>query len=204
MRLVGQNLHVMRGEDEIIRGLDFVAEQGRALVVTGANGAGKSTLLRAIAGLLPLTLGQLELTPREAEFDGKDLGALCHYLGHANAMKPAMTVWENLEFWRNMSGMPHLEISEALEMVGLDGLEGVPFAHLSTGQRRRIGIARLVINYRPVWLLDEPTAGLDAASHDQFVELMGAHLDDGGLIVTATHIPFDLPQSDELFLGAGA
>ncbi len=112
-----------------------------------------------------------------------------------------MSVAENLRFWQDFAGQPHLDVDEALDMVVLDGLQSVPFAHLSTGQRRRIGIARLLVSYRPIWILDEPTSGLDAASEKQFADLMKVHLEDGGLIIAATHIPLGLETAPVLVLG---
>lgn len=200
MKIVAENLSVVRGEDLIFSGLSFAVSTGEALVVSGPNGAGKSSLLRAVAGLLPLEAGTLEIADRPSEFGEAKLPELCHYLGPGNAMKPSMNVEENLQFWRDFDGQAHLEIDEALEMVGLDGLGPVPFAHLSTGQRRRIGIARLLVSYRPVWLLDEPTSGLDAASEAQFAALMQAHLEDDGIIVAATHIPLGLANARSLVL----
>lgn len=202
MKLIASNISVMRGEDLIIENVSFEVGNNEALMIRGANGSGKSTLLRAIAGLLPLEAGSLSIEDKDNEFRGAKPTELCHYLGHENAMKPAMSVGENLKFWQEFAGQPHLEIDEAMEMVGLDGLQDVPFAHLSTGQRRRISIARLLVSYRPIWLLDEPTAGLDASSEKQFADLMKAHLDDDGMIIAATHIPLGLENTKELVFGA--
>ncbi|MEM9734104.1 MAG: heme ABC exporter ATP-binding protein CcmA [Pseudomonadota bacterium] len=201
MELHAQNITVLRGEDVIIEDLSLSVTRGRAIVLRGANGAGKSTLLRALAGLLPLAGGTLTHHDHTGEFADIPLEHLCHYLGTDNAMKPAMTVAENLTFWRGFDGRPHLHVDEALDMVGLDGLQAVPFAHLSTGQRRRIAICRLLVSYRPVWLLDEPTSGLDAASERQFNDLMAAHLEDDGLIIAATHVPLDLADAQTVVIG---
>ncbi len=199
MKIVANDIAVMRGEDLVLDGLSFEVATGEALIVRGANGSGKSTLLRALAGLLPLEEGALDLET-EAEFGDAQLAELTHYLGHDNAMKTSMSVGENLIFWQDFAGQAHLEVEEALDMVGLSGLEAIPFAHLSTGQRRRASIARLLVSWRPVWLLDEPTSGLDAQSETQFAELMRAHLEDDGLIVAATHIPLDVPSAHFLDL----
>lgn len=188
---MAEKIAVARGEDIVIEGLTLEVLTGEALVVRGANGSGKSTLLRALAGLLPLESGAIKLADN-TEFGDAKVPDLCHYLGHDNAMKPAMTVGENLNFWQDFAGQPHLDIDKALEMVGLGGLETIPVAHLSTGQRRRASIARLLVSWRPVWLLDEPTSGLDAESEAQFVALMQAHLEDDGLIIAATHLPLDI------------
>lgn len=202
MRLVVDNLTVWRGEDEIFSTLSFGVESGEALVVSGRNGAGKSTLLRALAGLLPCESGQVSIEQADPEFADRNVPELCHFLGNENAMKPALTVGENLKFWQEFAGFPHMEVDEALEMVGLGGLQFVPFSHLSTGQRRRIAIARLLVSYRPIWLLDEPVSGLDAASADQFSALMQVHLEDGGMIIAATHVPLGLEDAKQLVLGA--
>ena len=200
MKLQIENLSVNRGEEQILAGLSFSVAAGEALVVRGANGAGKSTLLRALAGLLSAESGSIEIIDPDPEFAGHSISQLCHYLGGENAMKPALSVEENLQFWQDFCGQPHLDVDEALDMVGLDGLQAVPFAHLSTGQRRRIAIARLLVSYRPIWILDEPTSGLDAASEKQFSALMQAHLEDDGIVIAATHIPLGLDTARDLVL----
>lgn len=202
MRLIADNLAAERGGEPVFSGVSFALGEGEGLVVTGPNGSGKSTLLRVVAGLLPATEGAIRL-----EGGGKDWPepqAACHYLGHQNAMKTALTVEENLRFWRDFCGAPHLDIGEALDMVGLPQVAALPFGYLSTGQKRRIAIAKLLVSYRPIWLLDEPTAGLDAASERQFAALMRAHLDDGGILVAATHIPLGLVGVGDLRLGGAA
>ncbi|QDZ00093.1 heme ABC exporter ATP-binding protein CcmA [Nitratireductor mangrovi] len=199
MRLVADNLAGERGGETVFSGISFSLDEGDALVVTGPNGAGKSTLLRVVAGLLPVAGGGVALEPTSEEWP--DLASACHYLGHQNGMKTALTVTENLSFWRDYLGAPHLTVPEALEMVGLDAIGHLPFGYLSTGQRRRVAIARLLVSYRPVWLLDEPTAGLDRASERQFADLMDAHCEDGGIILAATHLPLGLEQTQELRMG---
>jgi heme exporter protein A len=202
MRLIADNLGAERGGEPVLSGVSFELGEGEGLVVTGPNGSGKSTLLRVVAGLLPATEGAVRLDGGGEEWP--DLQAACHYLGHQNAMKTALTVEENLRFWREFCGAPHLEIDEALDMVGLPQVAGLPFGYLSTGQKRRIAIARLLVAYRPVWLLDEPTAGLDAASERRFAALMQVHLEDGGIIVAATHIPLGLDGVKDLQLKGAA
>jgi heme exporter protein A len=205
MHLVVSNLCAIRGGEVIFSDLGFVLSEGEALIITGHNGSGKSTLLRVIAGLLSPADGSvvLEGKPVDAsnDFSEKPFPEHCHYLGHENAMKPALSVMENLNFWREMDDEPHLEIDEALEMVGLPALAHVPYGHLSTGQKRRISIARLLISWRPIWLLDEPTAGLDTRSEAQFAALMKVHLEDGGIILAATHIPLGLDKTKSLIMG---
>jgi len=118
--------------------------------------------------------------------------AACHYLGHQNAMKPALSVRENLLFWQKFNGEPRLDIDEALDAVDLPGVEHLPFGYLSTGQKRRVSIAKLLVSHRPLWVVDEPTAGLDKASEARFAGLMRTHMQDGGLVIAATHIPLGL------------
>ena len=199
MLLEADNLACERGGEIIFDAVSFRASDGEALIITGPNGAGKSTLLRAVAGLLPLADGSLRFSGDD-EFP--DLQSACHYLGHQNAMKPALTVTENLRFWQEFMGAAHLDIADALEMVGLGEIGHLPFGYLSTGQRRRIAIAKLFVSYRPVWLLDEPTSGLDKRSETQFAALMRAHLDDGGMILAATHHPLGLETAGRLEMAA--
>ena len=189
MRLEADNLAGERGGETIFAGLSFALGDSEALVVTGPNGSGKSTLLRIICGLLAPQAGKVEL--RE---DGTVLPvrAACHYLGHQNAMKPALSVRENLSFWQKFNGAPQSEIDEALEAVDLPGVEHLPFGYLSTGQKRRVSIAKLLVSPRPLWIVDEPTAGLDKASEARFAEIMRGHMREGGMIVAATHIPLGL------------
>lgn len=190
MRLTAENLAGERGGEIIFENVGFALGEGEGLVVTGANGSGKSTMLRVLAGLLPPATGKVSWEGGGEEFP--DAASALHYLGHQNAMKPSLTVTENLAFWQDFHGNPHLDVGEALEMVGLETIGHLPFGYLSTGQRRRISIAKLLVSYRPVWLLDEPTAGLDKASEQQFAALMKAHLEDGGMVIAATHLPLGL------------
>jgi heme exporter protein A len=198
LRLVAERLSGERGGEPVFSGIDFSLGEGEALTVTGPNGSGKSTLLRVVAGLLPAADGSVRLEGAGEKWPG--VQAAAHYLGHQNAMKTALTVAENLAFWRDFLGEPHLEVGEALETVGLAEIGHLPFGYLSTGQRRRVAIAKMLVSYRPVWLLDEPTAGLDAASERQFAALMQAHLEDSGIIVAATHVALGL-EGAELRMG---
>jgi heme exporter protein A len=199
MRLVAENLAGERGGEILFSGLGFALSGAEALLITGPNGAGKSTLLRIIAGLLEKTEGHMRLDRAPAGFE--NVAAACHYLGHLNAMKPVLTVEENLHFWQSFHGIGQLTVGEALDRVQLGDIGHLPFAYLSTGQKRRASIARLLISHRPVWLLDEPTAGLDKTSEDQFAGLMRDHLRGGGIVIAATHLPLGLDNAQELVLG---
>lgn len=197
MQLAGQNLTCSRGGREVFSGLNFSLSGGEALVVTGRNGAGKSSLLRMIAGLVAVTAGTLALSGGEAEATP---GEQAHYLGHLDAVKPSLSVSENLKFWAAyFGGSPAVEA--ALELVGLAPLAGLPAAYLSAGQRRRLSIARLVAVHRPVWLLDEPTSALDQPSQLRLADLMRGHLAAGGMIIAAAHGPIGLERPRELMLG---
>lgn len=202
VRLTVTDLVCERAGRRVIDGLGFAVEAGGALVVTGPNGAGKSTLLRALAGLLAAEGGLLLERDGGEPLAGRAIGAACHYLGHADAVKPALTVMENLAFWRAFLGPAERGAEEALAALGLHDLADLPAGYLSAGQRRRLAAARLLIAQRPVWLLDEPTAALDAASAARFVALMNAHLAAGGLIVAATHQPLALAHAAHRALAA--
>ena len=192
------DLALARGGRRLAQGLTFTLRGGEALLVTGPNGAGKSTLLRVLAGLLAPASGSLSL--RGATVEAPGLAA--HYLGHAEALKGALTAQENLEFWSAMLKMGDLGLTpgEALAKVAMSHAPDLPVSYLSAGQRRRVAIARLLVAPRPLWLLDEPTTALDAASQARLAGLMKDHLAAGGLIVAATHGDLGL-AARELRLG---
>ncbi len=200
MRLSGRNLRCVRGGREIFSGLNFEIQAGKALAVTGANGAGKSSLLRMIAGLLPVTEGAISTSRGNAELT---LPEQAHYLGHRDALKPALTVTENLLFWRDFLGGQKTDMQASLQAAGLGHAAHLPAAVLSAGQRRRLSIARLLVVKRPLWLLDEPTSALDAPGQKTFASLMTEHLTNGGLIVAATHGPLGI-AAKQLRIGGDA
>jgi heme exporter protein A len=197
MRLSGRSIRCVRGGREVFAKLDFEAASGEVLAVTGANGSGKTSLLRLIAGLLIPASGTIALDGGGSELT---LPEQAHYLGHRDALKPALSVLENLSFWRDFLGGDVFDASESLASVGLGHAAHLPAAYLSAGQRRRLSLARLLAVRRPIWLLDEPTAALDAAGQDLFAGLMRDHLARGGLIVAATHGPLG-NDARELRLG---
>ena len=199
MRLAASDLACVRGGRKVFSGLRFAVPAGGALLVTGPNGAGKSSLLRAIAGLVRPEDGRLVLEEGDPELS---IGEQAHYLGHQDALKPSLTVAENLSFWTDFLGGAATSVAAALAAVGLDRLAGVPASYLSAGQRRRLSIARLIAVKRPLWLLDEPTAALDAAAQVLLGGIMRDHLAGSGLILAATHGPIGLDGAPELRLGA--
>ena len=198
MQLKAEELTCNRGGREVFRGLSFSLSTGEAMVVTGRNGAGKSSLLRMIAGLVRIAAGRLALEGGEAD---TPLAEQAHYLGHLDAMKPSLSVEENLQFWAEFLGVSGRAVEPALEAVDLAPLAGLPAAYLSAGQRRRLSIARLVAVPRPIWLLDEPTSALDVPSQKKLAELMRGHLAGGGMIIAAAHGPIGLERARELKLG---
>jgi heme exporter protein A len=197
MRLLGSGLRCVRGGREVFSGLEFEVAAGEVLAVTGRNGSGKTSLLRLIAGLLAPSRGSVALEGGDAELT---LGEQAHYLGHRDALKPALSVLENLSFWRDFLGGEASDPVEALAAVGIEHASHLPAAYLSAGQRRRLSLARLIAVRRPVWLLDEPTAALDAAGQDLFCGLMRDHLGRGGLIIAATHAALGI-EARELRIG---
>lgn len=200
MRLSGRNVRCVRGGREIFVGLDFEVATGHALALTGLNGAGKSSLLRMIASLLPVPGGTISLDGGDDELT---LAEQAHYLGHRDALKPSLSVLENLNFWRDFLGGAASDPHVALQRVSLDHAAHLPASVLSAGQRRRLSIARLLTIERPVWLLDEPLSALDTSGQKMFALAMAEHLANGGLIVAATHGPLGIP-TQELRIGEAA
>jgi heme exporter protein A len=197
MRLLGSDLACFRGGRQVFSGLDFAVGAGEALVVLGPNGAGKSSLLRLVAGLVARSGGVLSLEGGDPELT---IGEQAHYLGHQDALKPSLTVDENLGFWSRYLGSGE-GTQGALAAVGLDGIAQLPAGYLSAGQRRRLSIARLIAIKRSIWLLDEPTSALDTAAQADLAGFMAQHLAGGGLILAAAHGPIGLEAARELRLG---
>ncbi|MEM8973683.1 MAG: heme ABC exporter ATP-binding protein CcmA [Pseudomonadota bacterium] len=195
-----QDVSLERGGRLILSGLSFSVRSGAALVLKGANGAGKTTLLRGIAGFLPLAGGAMEVEGGDGE---SEIGGQSHYVGHLSANKPAMSVFENLMFWCDLNGGESPRIEQALDAFDLSALAHIPASYLSAGQRRRLGLARVLVAERPIWLLDEPTTALDSSSQAAFIRVCNSHLAAGGLLIAATHMPLTFDTFQELQLGAG-
>jgi heme exporter protein A len=175
LRVTG--LACARGGLAVLEGVSFEVPAGGCLLLTGPNGSGKTTLLRTLAGLTPPLLGRIE-------------GPEVAYASHADGAKAALTVWENLRFWAALHDQP---LDEALlDAFDLRALRDRPAGTLSAGQSRRLGLARLAATRRPLLLMDEPTAALDARSAARFAEWLRGHLAAGGLAVVATHAPIGL------------
>jgi heme exporter protein A len=200
MRLSGSDLTCQRGGREVFAGVSFSVASGEALTIVGRNGAGKSSLLRMVVGLVRIAHGRIALDGGDPELN---VAEQAHYLGHQDALKPSLSVAENLRFWSGFLGTGAADIAEPLAAVGLDTLADLPAAYLSAGQRRRLSIARILAVKRPIWLLDEPTSALDAAAQEHLAEFMRAHIAGGGLILAATHGALGLNDARELRLGGG-
>lgn len=201
MHLTAENLSARRGDDFIFMNVSLKLTDGEALILTGPNGSGKSTLLRVLAGLLSPESGTIKIAGEGVEKDARAAEA-SHYLGHRNAMKQELTVAENLRFWKeflgDINGGKSVSIEEAAEIVGLAGITHLPFGYLSAGQQRRFAMAKLLVAWRPIWILDEPTAALDANADRMFTGLVQAHLGKGGIVLAATHQPLGLENAREL------
>jgi heme exporter protein B len=197
MLVAGTSLACTRGGLPIFRDVDFTVKAGEALVLTGPNGSGKTTLLRIIAGLLQPSGGVVRFEGAGPE---AVLAEEAHYLAHLDPLKPSLSVAENLVFWADFLGSA-AAASEVLGAVRLERLAQLPAAYLSAGQRRRLSLARLIAVQRPVWLLDEPTAALDAAGQVILADMMRHHLSSGGLIIAATHGPLGLEDAKALEMG---
>ena len=195
--LEAQDLACWRGERLVFAGLSFRLEPGGALLLTGANGAGKSSLLRVLAGLVPAEEGRLLWDGRDALADRAGHGARLRYIGHQDALKPALTAAENLGFYARLHGG---DVAAALAALDLAALAALPARVLSSGQKRRLALARLALAPCGLWLLDEPTVGLDAASVERLGPLLAAHRAQGGMIIAATHLPLPMADARELRL----
>ena len=182
--LILDRLTARRGERELFAGLELTLSPGEAAELRGPNGVGKTTLLLIAAGIVRPAAGTARLVGGDAEARWEtDIG----YLGHRAAIKPRLTVAENLAFWAKLGGAAADAALPALETVGLAPIAWLEAGHLSAGQTRRLALARLLVGERPLWLLDEPTAALDAAGEALVARLIDAHLDQGGSALIATH-----------------
>jgi heme exporter protein A len=196
IQLIVNNLAAMRGTRTVFRNLDLTANAGDAYAIIGPNGAGKTTFLRCIAGLLPPASGSVALTGGD---DERSVGEHCHYIGHLNGIKPALSVIENLQFYSRFLGGG--DVWAAAGQLALADLEDIPAAYLSAGPKRRLGLARLLCAYRPVWLLDEPAVSLDKASQDILAQIVTDHLRGGGIVLAVTHTPLGWDTARTLDFG---
>jgi heme exporter protein A len=196
--LSAEGLAAFRGERLVFRDIAFSVPAGGALVLAGPNGSGKSTLLRLLAGFVRPAAGRLLWDGEDALTDLALHAVRVSYVGHLDAVKPGLTVEENLRFAARLG---RGSIAAALAAVGLEALADLPARFLSAGQKRRVALARLALSAAPLWLLDEPTVGLDAGSQERVGALLRAHRARGGMVVVATHVALPLDDVAELRLG---
>jgi heme exporter protein A len=199
MELKANDLTCERGGRIVFRGLSLALRTGELMQLTGPNGSGKSSLLRLIAGLNEAQSGDISLTGGAKDLS---IGQQAHYIAHQEPVKAALSVHENLAFWRDFLGGG--DVGEALAAFDLARLSSYPAGLLSAGQKRRLALARLVLVPRVLWLLDEPTVGLDTASLARFVGVMARQIDKGGMIIAATHVPLGREPDVRLDLGGRA
>ncbi len=193
IQLIIYNLTAARGTRTIFRSLNLSARSGQAIVISGPNGAGKTTLLRCVAGFLAPESGSVTVKSGAGEAVPSEQ---CHYIGHLNGIKSALTVAENLAFFADFLGGSRVEAARAAGHMALGGLEDIPAAYLSAGQKRRLGLARLICARRPVWLLDEPAVSLDTASQGLLANAVASHLDGGGIVLAVTHAPLGWSKAE--------
>ncbi|NKB60391.1 MAG: heme ABC exporter ATP-binding protein CcmA [Alphaproteobacteria bacterium] len=195
----GENLLCIRGERTVFAGLSFAVPAGGALILRGPNGSGKSSLLRLMAGLLQPIDGALLRDGIPVRDDPEGHRSSLHYVGHKDAIKPVLTVAENLAFWSGVNGGTG-SVDTALETFGLAALVDTAARLLSAGQQRRLNLARIIASPAPLWLLDEPTIALDSASVSVMVDLIAAHRATGGIVVLSTHIDLGIHDAVALDL----
>ncbi len=198
MILSADPIDVERGGRLALSAPGFKVGSGEAGVLRGPNGAGKSTLLRALAGLLPMARGDARLGDLSVSTDREEFMARVAYAGHLDAVKPAMSVRENLASWAALYETGQAGVSQALDAFNLMTIADTPAAYCSAGQKRRLGLSRLLVMDRPVWLLDEPTVSLDTASVALFANAVSTHCANGGVALAATHIEIGLPNGPRI------
>ena len=195
---VGHGLACRRGDRLIFAELAFELASGGVLLLTGPNGSGKSSLLRVMAGLTPPVAGALAWNDAALAGDPAAHRARLHLVGHLDALKPVLSVAETLAFWAAMRGGGRAAVLPALARFHLEPLADLPCRFLSAGQRRRLALARLVASPAPLWLLDEPSTGLDEASTADLLAAIAAHRGNGGMVVAATHAELPLAGATAL------
>jgi len=192
----GKDLVCVRAERPVFAGLDFVLEDGGALVLVGPNGSGKSSLLRLMAGLLGPAAGGLFWDGCQAAEDREAHNQRLHYVGHQDPVKAVLSVTENLSFWAAADG----DTGKALAAFGIGHLSDVPGRYLSAGQKRRVNLARLLVRPAPLWLLDEPTTALDRDAVRMLADVIREHRSGGGMVAVSTHADLGIPDAAELNL----
>ena len=191
----------LRGQTLVFQDLEFSLASGEAMVLSGPNGSGKSSLLRVLAGLNAPFSGDMTWNGEEIFDDRQAHADRLTYVGHLNAIKPPLSVQENLGFWAGMLGRGPDDVERAMTAFNLTAIADAPGRVLSSGQGRRLNLARLCLDERPLWLLDEPTVGLDVASCKRLEDLINLHRSTGGMVILSTHVGIDVPDHQILDMG---
>ena len=194
--LEAENLSYQRNGRHIFSGINFKIEPGSCLHVQGPNGSGKSTLLRVLAGLLPVQTGTLVINGNQAARNFDFIAEHVEYVGHLNALKKQMTLWDNLQFWADVSGIGILDKlkPEFRDPMKVSSFKNQVTQLCSEGQIRRLALSRLSITKKKIWLLDEPTTSLDQSVIQSFAQLVKGHCLGGGIAVITTHGKLDIPK----------
>ncbi len=201
MRFIVDNLSCVRGGRRIFEGVSFALNSGEGLQLKGPNGSGKTSLLRTLAGFIKASVGSIEIEDGKSDLSVKEH---CHYFGHLNGVKHGYTVEENVKFYQDfLGGAEDATTHEVLSAFGLQDLWHIPAQILSAGQKRRLGLTRLLAAKRDVWILDEPTVSLDTASVEALASVVSKHVADGGMVIAATHIPLGIEFTKTIQLNPG-
>lgn len=199
-QLVVQDIVLLRNEREILSNVSFGAKGGEVIILRGDNGVGKTSLLMAIAGYLHFETGTIDWQTKSAQIDKEKSPFVSnvHFIGHQWAIKPSLSLYENLSFWCNLYGGEQNQVQSALKTVGLSHAISHDGSQLSAGQSKRLSLARLLVANRAVWLLDEPTSSLDKLGDALVAKLIDNHLDRGGLAIIATHLDLSLRDNKRI------
>jgi len=194
-QLTVTDLGCVRAERQVLSGISLSASSGEAFLLRGPNGAGKTSLLMCLAGYLPVSQGSITWLSRDPDqHPGEDI----HFVGHLSAVKPSLSVQDNLTFWAVLNGGTEQLVLSALQVAGLEHAASLQAMLLSAGQTRRLSLARLLVAPRPIWLLDEPTAALDSEGDRWVAQMIDAHLKAGGIVIAATHLDLMLDNSGQI------
>jgi heme exporter protein A len=201
MRFFGNNLTCIRGERVVFANLDFSVSSGEAITLVGRNGSGKTSLLRVMAGLTRMSHGILGWNDGSVSDDPERHRRRLNFVGHLDSVKPVLTVRENLAGWARLRHATDEKVSEGLVTFGLGGLADIPGRYLSTGQRRRLSLARLCLSEAPLWLLDEPTIALDSEAVTALDRAIVTHRDGGGMVIIATNVALSMDDAVPIDMG---